>query len=359
MSSLHRVSLALLLLAAAAPACKVPVFRFALERWPADNFRLVVAGQNPLPPELRTELDALQQRLGTDPRPINLELDVLNLSELSEAQRLSVPGLERMTDDPAMLLLPPRSWQTNEPVWIGAASTEKLRQLLDSPVRQECVKHLLAGESAVWLVIESADENANLAARSVLETGLRKAEKTLVLPKGVIRREDLNRGLENIDLDDLLRSDLPLKISFATATLSRNDPAEALFLATLLGPAAPPSSEPLIVPVFGRGRTPGPVPASQLNADSLLAACNYLCSSCSCQAKEGNPGYDLLFSADWEEHLALTSVALDSELVSNATDTVTVGARIGLRRRDRQSEIRSSSSAGLSSVFSSPESVPC
>ena len=39
---IRRVMLCWLLAAVAVLACQVPVFRFALERWPADKFELLV-----------------------------------------------------------------------------------------------------------------------------------------------------------------------------------------------------------------------------------------------------------------------------------------------------------------------------
>ncbi len=311
-----------LLLTGGAFACQVPVFRYALERWPADTFRLLVSSHGPLDEELTSRLDYLRGLLESDPRPINLELEVIDLATLTEAERISIPGLELADEKPTMILLPPKSWQTGEPAWSGPATPENLARLLDSPARQRCAGHLVKGESAVWIVVESGDREKDSQVKALLAAGLARASSLLEIPEGVVRREDLNRELSNIDLDDVLRSDIPLKISFVTETISRDDPAEAIFLPTLVEPEALRSGEPLIVPVFGRGRTPGALPASQITAERIFGACEYLCGACSCQVKEGNPGYDLLFKTSWDNLLNNTVITADSEIVQQALDIV-------------------------------------
>ena len=303
-------------------ACQVPVFRFALERWPADNFRLLVASSGPVDKNLKSQLDDLQKSLETDTLPVNLELEVIDLTTLTEAQRISLPGFEHLGEEPSMVLIPPKSWQTDEPAWRGAATAENLARLLDSPARQRCADHILKGETAVWIVVECGDPEKNSRAKALLAAGLARASSLLEIPTGVVRREDLNPSIENIDLDDVLRSDIPLKISFVTETISRQDPAEAIFLPILVEPEVLRSDEPLIVPVFGRGRTPGALPASELSVERLLGACEYLCGACSCQVKQGNPGYDLLLKTDWDGRLNSAVITADSEIVQKALDVV-------------------------------------
>jgi hypothetical protein len=311
-----------ILLASGLFACQVPVFRFALERWPADNFRLLVTSHGPVDQALGSELENLQKSLEAEPRPINLELEVLDLSTLTEAQRISIPGLEKVGAEPSLILIPPQSWQTEETAWSGAATTENLALLLDSPARQQCADHLLKGASTVWIIVTSGDAEKDSRAKALLASGLAKASSLLEIPKGVVRREDLNKEMANIDLDDVLRSDIPLSISFVSQTLDRRDPAEAVFLSILVEPETLLTGEPLIVPIFGRGRTAGPVSATGLTIDRIFGACEYLCGACSCQVKQGNPGYDLLFKTSWDAHLNSTIITAESEIVQQALDVV-------------------------------------
>lgn len=294
-------------------ACQVPVFRYALERWNADPFRLQVVYRGELSPSLTKMLLATQGELATKPSPLNLTLETLDVGKLNETQQLSVVGLDQVESWPAFLLHPPESWQNAPPILLDA-SEQTLQQILHSPARQKCIDDLLAGESAVWFLIESGDAAADDAALALLEASLERAEREIEIPEGVLRAEDLENFSGEVDMDDILRSSIPLKISFKIERLRRDDPAEQVFLKILTGPAQLKADGPVIVPVFGRGRSPGPVAASAVTEERILQACAYLCGACSCQVKSGNPGYDLLFRANWHEHLQEGLVVVDRVL---------------------------------------------
>jgi len=287
-------------LAGLSQACQVPVFRFALERWEADKFHLRVLHREPLPAELSKRLLALNDELSKVPAPANLEIEMLDVGKLSEAERFSIPGMEKISDYPAFLLQAPATWKTSEPAWSEPATVEALDLLLDSPTRQRCAEHLIAGVSVVWLLIESGDETADAQALTKLEEGLEKASSSISIPEGIMRPDEVSQIECEVDLEDVLRSPIPLKIDFQVVRVRRHDPKESVFLNMLAGPQGfPESEEPIVVPIFGRGRTPGPVPASILDADGIMAASEYFCGACSCQVKSGNPGYDLLFKTRW------------------------------------------------------------
>ena len=296
-----------------ADACQVPVFRYALERWEADTFRLQVVHRDPLPAGLKTRLDTLAEQLTNAPPPTNLELEILDASNLTEAQQLSTVGLERVTSYPAILLHPPESWAGTPPLVLDATTTT-VDQVLQSPARQRCVDALIAGESTVWLLVESGDPDTDNAALKRLQQGLEAARAEIELPEGVIRQEDIGNIGNEVNLDDVLRSSIPLKISFKIERLNRTDPAEQIFLQLLTGPTGVNTTEPLLIPIFGRGRTPGPVPAAAVTPQRIVQACAYLCGACSCQVKSGNPGYDLLFTAAWHDHLQDGLVVIDKAL---------------------------------------------
>lgn len=296
-----------------ATACQVPVFRYALERWQADPFRLQVIHKRPLTPAFEKALLTTSRELASNPPPVNLDLETLDVAKLSESQQLSVVGLELAEQFPAILLHPPASWGNATPLLLdGNEST--LQNILHSPVRQRCIDDLLAGESAVWLLIESGDAGADQAAFNQLEAALKRAASEIQIPEGVLRPDEIDKAGNEVNLDDVLRSAIPLKISFKIERLSRSDPAEQVFIQLLTGPSGKPPDGPVIVPVFGRGRTPGPVPASAVTEERIVRACAYLCGACSCQVKSGNPGYDLLFRASWHEHLQDGLVVIEKAL---------------------------------------------
>lgn len=310
---LFRLLLPALLLLQTTLACQVPVFRYALERWEADPFRLQVVYREDLSPTLQKMLLATQGELSAKPPVANLTLETLDAERLTETQQLSVPGLDLIEQWPAFLLHPPKSWADSPPL-VLEASEQSLQQILHSPARQRCIDDLLAGESAVWFLIESGDTAADEAAFDLLQRSLERAKGQIEIPEGVMRAEDLENFSGEVDLDDVLRSSIPLKISFKIERLRRDDPAEQVFLKLLTGPTQLKEAGPVIVPIFGRGRSPGPVPASAVTEERIIQACAYLCGACSCQVKSGNPGYDLLFRANWHEHLQDGLVVVDKVL---------------------------------------------
>ena len=282
--------------------CQVPVFRYALERWEADIFRLQLITQGTPPAELQTI-----------PEHLNLEFEALDLDTLTAAERLSIVGLERITEYPSFLLHPPDSWKNPEPIVFQGTSSD-LQKIIDSPVRQLIKNDLLSGHSTVWVLVEGTDEEANERTYQQLQETLQKAQEKITIPEGVIQADQVGKVGDDISLDDVLRSTIPLKISFKIERVKRTDVNEQPFLRILTANRPSPPEEPLVVPIFGRGRTPGPLLGSTITPDTIMNACEYLCGACSCQVKSGNPGYDLLFLANWRENLNSGLVVVDKEL---------------------------------------------
>ena len=61
--------------------------------------------------------------------------------------------------------------------------------------------------------------------------------------------------------------------------------------------------EPLLIPVFGRGRALEVIPARDLDEQLIENMTMFLSGACSCQVKSQNPGFDLLLTADWDNEL--------------------------------------------------------
>ena len=60
------------------------------------------------------------------------------------------------------------------------------------------------------------------------------------------------------------------------------------------------ANEPMVFPVFGRGRVLEPLIGAGINKENVLEHSGYLCGACSCEIKDQNPGIDLLIAANWE-----------------------------------------------------------
>lgn len=249
-------------------ACQVPVFRYALENW------------SPAPWRVRLPASELA---GMEAAGANVEI-------------------ERVTGLAAMELRLPEGEGEETPVWTGPADSPRWRSLVDSPARRELTRRLLAGESAVWLLLESGDAAKDGAAVAVLEQALQAAQSELKLPEGVVTPAQLDEPGRKGAPVDVLHSDLPLRLAFSVLRLSRDDPAEAVLRAMLMKvepDLAEYAGEPMVFAVFGRGRALEPLIGRGIHADNIREAASYLCGACSCEIKEQNPGMDLLLAADW------------------------------------------------------------
>ncbi len=298
------------------PACKVPVFRYALERWDADPYRLIVVHRKSLPEGLDAKLRQLDKDIGAGAAHGNFDLEVIDVDTLTDAERWQLPGLEKVEDFPSVLLFPPASTGSHDALLMEAATPGTIDAILDSPVRRACVGHLLRGASAVWLLMESGNAANDIAAYEMTGRALRTAEETISLPEGVIQADNVDEAGPNVDLDDVLRSSIPLKIEFPVVRMKAGDPAEAAFRKMLLAglPYDPDQDEPVLVPIFGRGRSAGAMPVGQIDENAIVNASNYICGECSCQIKSQNPGYDLLVMADWNKHLRAGLIVVEKEL---------------------------------------------
>ena len=108
------------------------------------------------------------------------------------------------------------------------------------------------------------------------------------------------------ELDNLIRSSVPLRISFKTLRVSRDNTDEEIFIKMLLNQSVHQADvkEPIAIPIFGRGRCLDGLPASKLTLESLKEITKYLCSGCSCTVKAENPGVDIVMNVPWEDYIS-------------------------------------------------------
>jgi hypothetical protein len=173
-------------------------------------------------------------------------------------------------------------------------TAEATEHLLDSPKRREIARMLLAGESVVWLLLESGEKEKDEAASMMLATELAKSQSS---EQSTLNRDDPPA----IDLSNAI----PLKVAFSKLHLSRSDPAEKHFVQLLLTlyPALREVKEPILFPIFGRGRALGAAAGTDLKPLAISKGCEFLIGDCACEIKEQNPGRDLLMAVNWNAHL--------------------------------------------------------
>jgi len=309
----HRFALAALLSAllstSATSACQIPVFRYALERWPADAYRGVIFQRGQLDDKQKATLAQLEEN--TENKSLsNVEFVHVDLDADMEPQWQQL-WAEENTDKKAeaslpwlVLNYPPRANHGRAKYWSGKLNVELAKSLGTSPARTELMKRLREGNSAVWILLESGDAEKDRAARELLETELKKLESTLKLPE-----------LDAIVSDSSFVPENPveLKLAFSLMRLSRNNVAESLFVDMLLGTEPDLrdyEKEPLAFPIFGRGRVLWALVGKGINTRTIRSACEYLIGPCSCQVKDQNPGIDLLLQAPWEKWIGKTDAEL-------------------------------------------------
>ncbi len=277
----------LLVLSTAAQACNVPVFRYALERWRPDKYEIVLFHRGTLPKEDQSALAPVYKAEDEE----LLKVTLVNLDKQPLAENLQqLWDSQREAQAPWMTVLYPTQLRIETPVWAGRLTAEVATSLLDSPARQEVAKRLTSGQTAVWLMLDSADATANEAAANLTLAKLKDLEKSLELPE------------LTASPDDEVRSSLPLTVSFSMLRIQRDNPREQLLIQMLLGsePDLRERSDAMIFPVFGRGRALFPLIGAGITAENISDAATFLVGPCTCQLKEFNPGFDLLSTVDWD-----------------------------------------------------------
>ncbi|MCA9062923.1 MAG: hypothetical protein KDA96_07685 [Planctomycetaceae bacterium] len=282
--------------------CNIPVFRYALERWRPDNTDLIVFHDGPLTPSDEARLQALLNGTQAD-RSVEAEAARTNLSVVKVDVNQPVDAVysgvwdsireQAGTVRPYLVLRCQLGQNRLLNVWHGSLNDAEVQNLTDSPVRQEIVRRLLAGDAVVWLMLRSSHEDRNKAMKELLRKQFVELESTLELPDGI--------GLPGSEL----LSDVPLLLRFHIVELDADDPRERFLVHLLTGfyPEALKEDQPLVAPIFGRGRMLEVIPATRLDSDLVRDLTRFLCGACSCQVKEQNPGFDLLIRTNWHREL--------------------------------------------------------
>jgi hypothetical protein len=263
-----------------AGACNVPVFRYALERWQSDDYKLTIYQQGPID----KVVNQFQNDIATSKS--NIELTLIDLASPSSLDR-RVPTLAGgyLKDSNCHFVI--RTPDQQKVALQGPVEANSASRLLDSPVRKELSRRLISGHAIVWLVVQSADDMQNKETRQLLLRTIESMADRIELPEGI--------GLPGSEL----HSEVPLLLRFSVLEIEPRDPNETF----LRGLFSLYDTGPVVVPVFGRGRALEVIPASELTAPMIGDLTAYLCGACSCQVKERNPGFDLLLTTDWERKL--------------------------------------------------------
>jgi hypothetical protein len=279
---------AILATASLALACSTPVFRYAIERWEADPYQLMVFTNGELTEAQQQVVSEFKiyERYGFRQPPLLVEQhDISALSNTASAVWADVSSNRAA---PCVALLYPEAMHTDATVWNDDLTTNTLNRIVMSPARLETARRLLAGDSAVWLLIKGSDAEQTRTIHEMLDAKLRELETT------VKYNEDFLALAKEAGTE-------PPKLKFSILEIDRNNPQEALLIAMLtkVSPDVASHSGPIVVPVFGQGR------AAVLMMDEYIAGqyienvVQFLTGACPCEVKSMNPGFDLLIPVDW------------------------------------------------------------
>lgn len=288
-------------------ACNVPVFRYALDHWRPDSYRIAIVHRGQLSGPFQSIVQLLKAEV--EGERLNVVWKQVDVETLGDAELPEAVAKLKETDQPFLMVHYPPDLQIIEPVVLMPLDGSKLKELIDSPIRRELRKRLADGHSAVYILVASGNEIADQAARTTLESEIRSLQATLELPK------------LTDDPEDKIQGGPPLRVEFSVIELANGDEAEWALRNVLLGsePDLKELNEPLVFPVFGRGRALWPLVGAGINADNLRESSTFVTGACSCQVKEQNPGFDLLMNVDWRQALPwATEVPVDQ---SSGTST--------------------------------------
>lgn len=313
------IALLTIALASVAIACQVPVFRYALERWPADNYELVVLHDGPLSDADEKAVSQLRESDHQSPSSANAEIKLVDATKTTDRLLKSTWSKHGKAGQNVLATLFPRTAGEvpDRLVSAGPLGQASQQYITDSPIRQEIVKRLVSGQSAVWIFVPVGDEKADKAALETLTRVLAENERDLELPE----QEEIEEEEELLE-----QVDIELKLEFSTVTLKRDDPKEQFLLKMLLAsePDLEELKQPMAFPVLGRGRVLYALVGKGIAEHTITLASRFIIGPCSCQVKNQNPGFDLLMASDWDQRIGKTKLSDPLPEQSNKPELLTI-----------------------------------
>lgn len=299
----------------ASNACSIPVFRYALENWPPDNYHVFIFHNDPLTSDQQALVDKLTNE-GPPSGHANFQAQTVETGSAKGSTR-QIFDQEKPVSYPWVVIRYPAHSRRQGTLWSGPLTKENVGLIVDSPVRQEVLRRLVDGESAVWVFVDSGNKSDDDEAYSNLAALLAEMKTLLRLPPTQQEDPTVNPGKEAI------KATSPVRLSFSLMRIQRDQPQEQVFLKMLDGSdpgLVKAAGKPMVFPIFGQGRLLYPLAGKGMNKMNVGMACSFLVGACSCQVKEENPGVDILMKAHWETLLTerVTPTATAPDLTGSA-----------------------------------------
>lgn len=291
------IMLGLLLLSAHAGACTLPVYRYALENWPPDAYRIAIFHDDALTTDQQKVVDYLVEFEDTSA----VVVDPYDLSDEKVHQEVRDFWASQIDKSlPRMIVRYPYYAQKEKvfrslPVEMNVAKT-----LMESPKRREIARKILDGDCAVWVFVEGNDKQETEEARKELKTTLALLQGQIELPQP----EPPMPGYPEPDPG----APTELHTAFSIIEITKEEKEDLLIELLrnvddrLLGEEY--DSQPMTFPIFGRGRALCGFAGAEIEENNIADASYFLTNACSCQIKSQNPGMDILMPVFWDDYIA-------------------------------------------------------
>ncbi|MCK5853027.1 hypothetical protein KAH27_08375 [bacterium] len=262
----------LLLLSTGAFACSVPVFRYALEYWYPDPYQLI----------LTYDFDETN----------NNQKVFSELKKYVGNRSFIIKKIKSKNSSSKIVLKYPANKRIKNTVWEAPLSKQNLDNILQSPVRKKLINKIVNGDSLVFLLLEGNNPKQNDQIANIILKNIPILEKEIKLP----------HEYADIPKEDLQIYDTNIVFKLSMMRLSRTNSEENVFI-NVLTKSLPVSiykkSQPIVFPVFGRGRMLAAIREKNLNTETLRRWCEYIAGECSCEIKSRNPGFDTFIPIGW------------------------------------------------------------
>jgi hypothetical protein len=272
-----------------AGSCSAPVFRYALERWKPDPYKGIYIHRGVLTDKDQVMLGQLEKAASFDSDfPLNLQVRDVDIETFSEERLTGILKGPIPPKLPALAIWYPEQMGKAAPLWMLEPTDAVLRALINSPKRKQLTEGLITGDSIAWVFVPSGNSIKDEKARTLI-----RKQSDLALSSLVKMPFFIMSGSKQVKLT----------YGFPILTISRTDPEERFFLDMLLNSESDLheyKDEPMVFPVFGRGRMLGCLFGEYITEKNIQDVVSFLAASCSCDVKAMNPGTDLLLAALWD-----------------------------------------------------------
>src|SRR6267142_2648873 len=163
-------------------ACSVPVFRYALERWPADRFEGVLFVNGKLSEGQDEVLASIVRAADAPAAGLNLEMVKVDVSgEMPKKYRSMWKEQESSGAKTPWMVIRYQAAVGDEQrvMWAGGLESGEIVSLLNSPAREELGRRLMKGEALVFVMIESGQKVRDERAAKLIEEQIPILEKSV------------------------------------------------------------------------------------------------------------------------------------------------------------------------------------